>query len=108
MNAQIKKCTKSQAESIKRIQQQDMKNFQHVVKQKKKIKKKIKADRKDHWQRLSWFFSTQNENKMTSSKSWGKITVNTEKAKLSLQTWVKTFLGKQKWIEVRGYMCTYS
>ena len=45
MNSQIKKCTKSQAESIKRIQQLDMKNSQHVVKQKKKIKKKIKADR---------------------------------------------------------------
>ena len=45
MNSQIKKCTKSQAESIKRIQQLDMKNFQHVGKQKKKIKKKIKADR---------------------------------------------------------------
>lgn len=46
MNAQIKKCTKSQAESIKRIQQQDMKNFQHVVKQKKKNQEENKSRQK--------------------------------------------------------------
>lgn len=54
MNSQIKKCTKSQAESIKRIQQLDMKNSQHVVKQKKKNQEENKSRQREKITDKDW------------------------------------------------------